>query len=256
MGAEGFAAIPNWMIRDESISAYAIAVYGSLASHTGPGGVHPSQAVIAREARCSKRTVINALDELEALGVVERVRRRNAAGRAPNGYVLHPHGRLSDDDEVVPPVSAHDARTALVVSAPDDGGMCTTAQSTLSIEEQPMKKNPYGDSFEAFWAVYPRRSARKAALAAFTKACRATPSSTIVEGARRYAGDPNLPELRYVPLPATWLNQGRWEDEPLPARGGRPSAVEAGLDLVARADAADGVLEMHGMRQGIEARRA
>lgn len=90
MIGEGYAAIPSWMLRDESISGVAILVYASLASRAGFESIHPGQAIIAAEARCSERRVRDAIKELEARGLVERVERRFAGGqRASDGYVLH-----------------------------------------------------------------------------------------------------------------------------------------------------------------------
>ena len=39
----------------------------------------------------------------------------------------------------------------------------------------------------------------------------------ILQGVTRFVSDPNrIPT--FTPHPATWLNQGRWSDEPLPPR--------------------------------------
>lgn len=221
--AEGFAAIPNWMIRESDLSIYAISVYGALASHTGPGGIHPSQATIAKEARCSERQVRNALNELEQVGVVERVRRTNKLGRASSGYVLHPHGHLSVDEApeevaapraVTPEVAAHGA-----------GGSGTGALITPLYEEEPIKKM----GFAEFYMAYPRKVGKEAARRAFDKAARSTDPALIVDGARRYASDPNLPEKRFIPHPASWLNAGRWDDEPeVPREGGGPREDDYG----------------------------
>lgn len=90
MIGEGYAAIPTWMLRDETISAPAVLVYAALASRAGFQSIHPSQKLIAGEARCSERRVRDAIAELEERGLVERVQRRYATGqRAPDGYVLH-----------------------------------------------------------------------------------------------------------------------------------------------------------------------
>lgn len=93
---EGFAAVPNWMIREKQVPRNAVLVYASLASRSGLGGIHPSQATIAEESGLSERTVRSMLGELEALGVVQRVRRSTAARgkstRLPDGYTLHPNG--------------------------------------------------------------------------------------------------------------------------------------------------------------------
>ncbi|UOW00893.1 helix-turn-helix domain-containing protein [Agrococcus sp. SCSIO52902] len=184
--SEGFAAIPNWMFRDESISLYALTVYGALASHSGPGGIHPSQRTLAAEARCSDRQVRRALVELEELGVVERVMRKNSRGRATTGYTLHPNGRLRADEESS---EVPDSQSGTAPGVPDSqsggsglpvrgfrtGATNHTPCRRRTPEEEPLKKNPYSphDDFELFWSIYPRRAGKQAALAAFVKALNA-----------------------------------------------------------------------------------
>lgn len=147
--AEGFAAVPNWMIRDERFDIYDIAVFAALASHTGPGGVRPSQATLAREARCSERQVRIVLARLVEAGLVEVTRRRRSGagagrhGALTNGYVLHPHGRFAADEE-----SAGDAGTSEEPAhdddepAPGDRPTGTTAQVVPLTEEEPVKEEP------------------------------------------------------------------------------------------------------------------
>lgn len=139
MSVEGFAAIPNWMFRDDSINIYALVVYGALASHTGPGGIHPSRETIAREAHCSVRQVARALVDLEALGVVVRVRRASRIGRATTGYELRPHGRLASDEEYV---KVEDSQSLTgEVQDWSDRGSGLRLQTVPLIEEEPFKKS-------------------------------------------------------------------------------------------------------------------
>jgi hypothetical protein len=232
----GFAAVPNWMIRDTTISPYAIAVYAALASHSGRGGIYPSHETLAAEARCSARKVQHALDELRALGVVASVRRNGRGGRTSNSYTLHPNGGE---------VTAHGAVTGLSPTARGDVGNGTTCRQVTApraeeeepSEEEPLKKIPLppagvsrdevvvsgAGSFESFYAAYPRHVGRAAAEKAFAKAVRVATAEVIVAGAKRFAADPNLPpkeQAQFIPHPATWLNAGRWDDDPLPPRTG------------------------------------
>lgn len=82
-----------------------------------------------------------------------------------------------------------------------------------------------GATFADFWAVYPkvRRQGNGAAQTAWKKALTRASAEEILAGAERFAADPNLPldEPKMIPMPATWLNQDRWLDDPLPARSGR-----------------------------------
>lgn len=69
--------------------------------------------------------------------------------------------------------------------------------------------------FDAFWSIYPRRSARAAAEKAYSKARRVASAEEILAGAARYRDDPNR-EDAYTAHGSTWLNNRRWEDPPLP----------------------------------------
>ena len=71
--------------------------------------------------------------------------------------------------------------------------------------------------FERFYSAFPRRVARKAAETKFWLAVKAgADPEAIIAGAQLYAMACRTVELQFVKHPATWLNQGCWEDEHLP----------------------------------------
>jgi hypothetical protein len=80
----------------------------------------------------------------------------------------------------------------------------------------------YSDSieihFEAFWNFYPKKTDKGAARRAFRKVAKTTDLALVVDGAGRYAEDPNLPEKQFIKNPATWLNAESWNNGPLPKR--------------------------------------
>ena len=66
--------------------------------------------------------------------------------------------------------------------------------------------------FDIFWSRYPRREAKLAALKAYDKARRLASAEDILAGLERYRQ--TMPDdKQYRPLPASWLNAGRWLDE-------------------------------------------
>jgi hypothetical protein len=72
-------------------------------------------------------------------------------------------------------------------------------------------------SWEAFWAVYPRRVAKAAAQKAWMRAIRRADPAVVVAAAAAYRDQPGR-DPHYTAHPATWLNGDRWLDE-------RPRAV-------------------------------
>ena len=73
---------------------------------------------------------------------------------------------------------------------------------------------PLGEGFEKFWKLYPRKEAKADALKAWRKVkpsdvvaiLAAVPIHTQSVGWQKEDG-------RFIPLPASWLNARRWEDE-------------------------------------------
>uniref|UniRef100_UPI003F49AD8D hypothetical protein n=1 Tax=Arthrobacter silvisoli TaxID=2291022 RepID=UPI003F49AD8D len=93
---------------------------------------------------------------------------------------------------------------------------------------------------------YPRKAGRAAAEKAYVKAREKADAETLLAGAKSYASDPNR-EAAFTKLPATWLNAGCWDDDPLPARGdarvsGSEARLQEGLARLARNESA--VLEL------------
>jgi hypothetical protein len=82
-------------------------------------------------------------------------------------------------------------------------------------EMSPLKPKPAG--FDRFWDAYPNKVGKQAALKSYVQALRRIPGHdppgqllAAVERAKRSAQ-----WIRgYVPHPKTWLNEGRWDDEP------------------------------------------
>ena len=84
-------------------------------------------------------------------------------------------------------------------------------------EERRKKKEERRDIyFDRFWESYPRKEAKQTAKKAFEKL---NPDEallqTMLEAIERFKGSAQWREEngRFIPHPATWINQRRWEDE-------------------------------------------
>ena len=82
--------------------------------------------------------------------------------------------------------------------------------------------------FDRFWESYPRKEAKQTARRAFEKL---NPDEallqTMLEAIERFKGTAQWKEEngRFIPHPATWINQKRWEDE---VKGGTGNGEYAG----------------------------
>lgn len=74
----------------------------------------------------------------------------------------------------------------------------------------------YPTAFEAFWAAYPRKVGKGAALKAWRRIsapASALPAMLTSLEWQRESEQWQRDGGQYIPHPATWLNQSRWEDE-------------------------------------------
>jgi hypothetical protein len=86
----------------------------------------------------------------------------------------------------------------------------------IPAKPKPLTEGQIDDLFREFYRAYPRHVAVKAARKAFTGAIKEAPFDQIMEAVDRYASDIERKGTRpeYVAHASTWLNAGRWADEP------------------------------------------
>ena len=110
----------------------------------------------------------------------------------------------------------------------------------------PSKKNTASAdaerAFEEWYETYPRKRARPKARAAYLKAIKSTDPTVILAGLERDRRDweKQGTDPKFIPHPATWLNQERWADETASSEPSRPirdvaTPAPPGLDAEAYA---------------------
>jgi len=85
------------------------------------------------------------------------------------------------------------------------------------------------DSFDAFWAEWPKRVEKQAALVCWKK-IRLDQVPAVMLGLQRWKESGQWDEVQFCPNPDKWLRRRKWEDEPPPratmTRGGKPPLTE------------------------------
>ena len=77
------------------------------------------------------------------------------------------------------------------------------------------KNNIYTPNFEKFWLIYPKKIGKGAAFKSYQKIKEPKPTLKIIETAiENQKQSQQWQDSQFIPNPATWLNQRRWEDEP------------------------------------------
>lgn len=70
-----------------------------------------------------------------------------------------------------------------------------------------------GDGFDAFWELYPRKIGKLGAKKSWMRAIKICPAERITAALK--VAIPSWNDPQYIPHATTWLNQGRWEDQPI-----------------------------------------
>lgn len=222
-----FVMVPLWVALHDAVrpSATLIRVYVALLLEADYAKriTRTTPTKLMRATDLSRSTVYRDLATLRSIGALAE--RRDGSVWLP---LDPPDPESTQVDEPGSASSPVDARSTTVDSESTvvDEAVLTEIGSRVSLREDPPSASPPMVSgayierlFDQFWDAYPRRTAKADARRAWAKACRVADPAEVIEAARRYAADPNLPEMQFVPHPATWLNGGRWSDGPLPARG-------------------------------------
>jgi hypothetical protein len=187
-----------------------------IADHASDDGTEawPSQATIAAKASISIRTVQRAVNSLVENGYLWM--QKGAGGsatcredRRPHKYTINIK-RLRGDTE-----SARDERGD---NESDNGATLATPTGRLSRPmNHPNKPSNETPEFDLFWEQYPIKVGKAAAKKAWDKAVKVESPDVIIQGAIRYATDPNR-HPSFTAHASTWLNAHRWNDSPLPQR--------------------------------------
>lgn len=231
-----FEMVPHWVLFHPELSALAVRLYLALRKHADArGDCFPSRKKLADLLGVGVPTLDRARKQLVAVGAIEIRQRRASDDRwLTSMYRVRWHPRIEMiqgvGSQMIHPSNKTDALTQTHQSTKtqdqdrDGQGSLSQGEATegatpagLSGEATGLGRLPERASFEDFWRAYPRKVGKRAARDAFTDAAREVDPRLIVEAAKRFAADPNR-EQQFTPHPTTWLRQGRWEDEPLPAR--------------------------------------
>ena len=195
-----------------------------IADHASDDGTEawPSQVTIGKKASVSVRTVQRSVNSLIDKGYLRM--QKGAGGsatcrddRRPHKYTIN-LAMLRGDAET----------TRKPRGDSDDGNGATLTPATgrlsrpMNLPSEPSKETP----FDLFWKVYPLKVGKAAAKKAWDKAITQEDRDNIIAGAAKYAQDPNR-HPSYTAHPSTWLNAGRWADDPLPTRELSPDEKRA-----------------------------
>lgn len=135
-------------------------------------------------------------------GSAERVRRFR------NSKALHCNDDVTDMKRISNELSNTDIDKEIEIDIDTDKEVINTNISCIEVLS---KKEMW---FESFWEIYPKKQDKKKAKQKFLKLCTDEKKyQEIMDGLRNVLPVWAKKDNKYIPMPTTWLNGERWNDE-------------------------------------------
>ena len=204
-----FTQVANVVLNDKLLSAKAKGLYAYL--YSKPDGWDFAIDRIANDFSDGRKSINAGLQELEQNGYL--LREKQSSGKVV--YVLKSQMTKMDIRLLEPDVQNGKEPKRQIAE-----------MGTISNKEGEVIKNssnttpivPTGDEmdFELFWSSYPRKVGKEAARRSWAKTKGKRPTINVLLKAvedQKKTEQWNKDRGAFIPHPATWLNQGRWDDE-------------------------------------------
>ena len=228
-----FTVVDNHALRDDNLSLKARGLLVTMLSLPN-NWKFSENGLCALFKKDGQASIRSGLKELESSGYLVRRRTRDDMGRVDGvEWIIYDPPRLENRNvdnpslDSQPQLNTKELSTDLLSteynitpSNPpmgEDGQPQTAAKSKPPKRKKASPKEDYDlEGFNAFYAAYPRHEGKAAALKAWNKLA---PDVVLQEQmGKALEVQKKSPQWtknngQYIPMPATWLNGRRWEDE-------------------------------------------
>jgi len=220
---DNFTILPNHWLRDSRLSLKAIGLLAQVLSHSE--GWSMSINSLAKANNVGKDAIRTAIVELEKAGYLHRQQPRNDVTNRFEESVWVTGEPLAEKPLAEKPSPGNPSSEN---PTPKKNNKQEEQFEEEKLEEYSFPQNEFEegrkptekhwDEFLAWYVHYPNKTGKQAAFKAYVKALKKVSRQELLDGVIRFASDPNLPFLKSkIKHPATWLNAGCWDDEPLAA---------------------------------------
>ena len=207
---DGYGVVGKKVMRDKRLGVIAKAIYCYLA--TFGNGSYPSRSLITEELGINKDTYTKQLAQLKNLGYVrvEQVR-TNGGVFKHNVYFIEQVPCPISPDTVPPDTVPPDT----VKPDTNNTSLNSTSLNNTSDNTPLPPKGEDDASFDKFWAAYPKKVSKPQAMRSWKKIkpnAEALETTMAAVNSAKESADWKKDGGKYIPYPATWLNNRRWED--------------------------------------------
>jgi hypothetical protein len=199
------------------------------------GGKPLSDQQVAAAVSGDTSANLLALSELLRMGVA----RRNGSGAIFNKRMV-----LDEQERQRWRKSKVESRKSPEIVPGNVPAMSRPSSSSLSPSNSSTDSKAIAPGFDVFWDAYPRQVGKPKAKKAWSSILKADEHlADILDGVSHWKASQQWADPQYIPYPATFLNQRRWEDR---EQSGGQVASKHQQRQVTSLTAAKRVMERHG----------
>ena len=204
--------IMSWVWENSPYRGAQLLIHLAFADHADDNGVcWPGQTSIAAKCRCTVETVRATTRALQDDGLL--IITSESRGRGTSHKYLLKTPSISVPLQETP----KSAEINPQIDGPKPPNLSVNTPNLLPKNHQEPSIVPSGESsidgFDEFWATYPRRIGKKAALKSWINAIKTVDPQTIINATNEFSTAVAGKETQYIAHPSTWLNEGRWDDD-------------------------------------------
>jgi hypothetical protein len=214
-----YTTVPNWVVRDPRYSPNTFRLLAYLLSHQS--GYELTYGQIERQTTLGRYAINEAAKFLISEGWLEW-----SQDKGPDGKWLAKTWIIKDPAIGQMSPVRNDSTTEPIRYGTTNGHKEEQLLENKTIKRNTLTRDQERELFEEFYKEYPRKMKRGDAIKAFSSALNRATFEELLAGAIRLKNDPNLPEERYIPYPATWLRADSWLDGPLPMDAKKQKELE------------------------------
>lgn len=187
------------------------------------GSCWPSNETLAQRMHISARHVRRLKQSLAEKGVITVEKQFKDGIKTTDLTTIKVGSPLSTREDPHVPTTGHPSpgEGDLAVRGKGTSGCDKDIKLKISREDNPPIVPPKGDGYDpdflAWYKLYPRKVAKPKAAKAFASAKKKYGVDVLMAGLERWNRQSLFSaETNFIPHPATWLNQARWQDEVQP----------------------------------------
>lgn len=205
--------IPREVWLDSKLNALDKVIFAEIDSFSSNGKVcFQNNATIAEFCQCSESKVSKTVSKLIDLGYIRCVsfdgRKRYLQSCLVNFTTLDSK-KSEAAEQNLPHTNKPTGKSTINPHNPPEGERAATHRRAKTTDYD-------ADGFAAFWAAYPKKAGKADALKAWNKLApdvvlqeQMGKALEVQKQSQQWRKDGG----QYIPMPATWLNGRRWEDE-------------------------------------------